>query len=254
MRGTGFAHAAPAIVLMIVGAMLMPVAPGAKTWCAPRAITTDALSQSLRPYMTSGRLATTAENVRAAKRFSERIGQDENYLQVLAIAPIPAEPDPVDVAAKAEKTAHDEQAGARGPYPRLLPSFRGGFRPEEAESILIEIWPGDWIEVPLSAYRAIMRESSENGLPGLLLFRLAHTENGTFDAKRVVAERAGGYSYGAFQIYSRGLGVGYTLGELMDPIVNARIAASEIRRRLDLGQSMYEAMEPWWYARERVLK
>ena len=53
-------------------------------------------------------------------------------------------------------------------------------------------------------------------------------------------------SFGPMQLFTRGgLGDGHPIEELLDGPSNYRFGATEIRRRLANGQSLYEAMQPW---------
>ena len=144
--------------------------------------------------------------------------------------------------------------GASVVYPTGLPTFRGGQRPEVlSDTITIPgSRNGQDVECPSEIYSTINRLAVEYDLPASIMLRLAHAENPDFNPQaRYITSRED--SVGLYQANRRGgLGASYTVAELEDVDTNIHVAFSYIRKELDTGKSIYEALWPWENARKRV--
>ncbi len=131
--------------------------------------------------------------------------------------------------------------GPRSGYPRGLPRLGAGEDVAHIEAIEI-----DGAECPVEVLNAVSEAATLEDLPLSKLSRLAGIEC-TFDPAAVRYEDNGGVSTGLFQLHSMGLGHSHDPEKLKEPSYNSRIAARDIRRRLDERPHDKER-DRWWNA------
>ncbi len=129
----------------------------------------------------------------------------------------------------------------RSGYPRGLPRLGAGEEVAHIEAIEIE-----GVECPTEVLNAVSEAATLEDLPLSKLSRLAGIEC-TFDPAAVRYEDNGGVSTGLFQLHSMGLGHSHDPEKLKEPSYNSRIAARDIRRRLDERPHDKER-DRWWNA------